>query len=85
MNKKLSLIIILTLLISLNLIPHLSKNSKVRLSILLNCKITILLLLLCITFLLYENITIGILSIILFFNILLYKTTNIEQFITYFN
>jgi hypothetical protein len=75
--------VLLILLISF--IPNLNRREKTRLSILVNNNISKILILLVILFLLLEDYTLGLLLLILYFTILIYKLDSIEGFQTYFN
>ena len=75
----------LILILLITFIPDLSNNNKVRLSILVNNKISIFFLLVLITFVLLEDYTTGILLIILYHTIVLNKLESIEGFHNYYN
>ena len=75
----------LILILLITFIPDLSNNNKVRLSILVNNKISIFFLLVLITFVLLEDYTTGILLIILYHTIILNKLESIEGFHNYYN
>lgn len=75
----------LILILLITFIPDLSNNNKVRLSILVNNKISIFFLLVLITFVLLEDYTTGILLIILYHTIILNKLETIEGFHNYYN
>jgi hypothetical protein len=73
------------LILLITFIPSFSDNNKTRLSILVDNHISKVLILLFILFLLLENITIGILLLILYFTILIHKIDSSEGFENYFN
>ena len=73
------------LILLITFIPSFSDNNKTRLSILVDNHISKVLILLFILFLLLENITIGILLLILYFTILIHKIDSSEEFENYFN
>ena len=73
------------LILLITFVPSLSDNNKTRLSILVDNHISKVLILLVILFLLLENITIGILLLILYFTILINKIDTPEGFENYFN
>jgi hypothetical protein len=75
--------VLLILLIAF--IPTLNRQHKTRLSILVNNNISKILILIVILFILLENYTLGLLLLILYFTILIYKLDSIEGFQTYFN
>ena len=73
------------LIILISIIPNLSTNNKTSLSILVNNNISKGLILLIILFILLEDYTLGILSLILYFTILLNTINNVENFQDYYN
>tara|TARA_B100001093_G_C26031504_1_gene678223 strand:- start:253 stop:495 length:243 start_codon:yes stop_codon:yes gene_type:complete len=72
--------IYLVLILLITFIPNLNKPNKVRLSILVNNKISRLLILSLILFALMENYTLGLLLLILYFVINLNKIETVEGF-----
>ena len=75
----------LVLILLITFIPKLNRKNKVRLSILVNNKISRLLILALILFALMENYTLGILLLILYFTIDLNKLETVEGFQDYYN
>ena len=73
------------LIILISIIPNLSNNNKTRLSILVDKNISKGLILLIILFVLLEDYTLGILSLILYFTILLNTINSVEDFQDYYN
>jgi len=73
------------LIILISIIPNLSTNNKTSLSILVNNNISKGLILLIILFILLEDYTLGILSLILYFTILLNTINSVEDFQDYYN
>ena len=76
--------IYLVLILLITFIPKLNKPNKVRLSILVNNKISRLLILSLILFSLMENYTLGLLLLILYFVIDLSKLETVEGFQDYY-
>jgi hypothetical protein len=72
------------LIILISIIPNLSNNNKTRLSILVDKNISKGLILLIILFVLLEDYTLGILSLILYFTILLNTINSVEDFQDYY-
>ena len=78
-------IIFTILVLIITFIPNLNKDNKVRLSILVNNRISRLLILALILFALLENYLLGLLLILLYITIDLNKLETIEGFKDYFN
>ena len=78
-------IIYIIIILLIALIPNLNKNNKVQLSILINNTVSKILILLFILFSSLEDIPLGLLTILLYFTILLNKSESIEGYQNYFS
>ena len=78
-------IIYILIILLIVIIPNLTNNNKVQLSILVNSNLSKILILLFILFISLENIPLGLLLIILYFTILLNKSESIEGYQNYFS